>query len=594
MAVEQIKETDTLNQGRVKINAVLDQSNASSEKVDAYKTELTEGVKQAKEIAENAGNQAKEIAEEAGENANKKADQAIADSKTAVDTSNRAIGTANQNKQDFDALRNEFEGVVAESGDSTPEIVQARTDTQGIKQTTLQARLIKDFGDRLTSADAVQMFSGPINTSKTMDFSGKTAGNKFSNPHVAYADNSSTSLKTPTASWTEMNQEEYNKVAGRDDTGVSTESMRNGIVPQQRYEFDILETVKQLAPNIFDGLDIGESVKFVKENFISFSLNTRSKASSSGNKVLKVATYLESANTYTTQIQQNAADYTDFKIDINDSNFISSEGKLNVLVYTDSANGVTASIVDTDYIGTQLTISLNPLTVLETSGFVKKSYVESEVSNLATKTELDEHTENVDNPHNVSKSQIGLGLVENYSVATQEEAEIGEVSNKYMTPVRVFQAISEWVKGKFVGKVGDEDVGGVKNFTSIPQINNIPIAVDRGVAYKEITLNKSTNANIKSGFIRLWRVGNLVNVGVYLSLSGPVRWANLSSIPKGFVPQSPGSLGVPLGSNGGEQLAATLYAGSGNFKLLTAATLPASGYDFQGMGIYYTESDFPS
>lgn len=146
MAVEQIKETDTLNQGRVKINAVLDQSNSSSEKVDSYKAELAEGVKQAKEIATNAGDQAKEIAQEAGENANKKADRALADSKIAVDTSNRAIGTANQNKQDFDALRNEFEGLVAESGDSTPEIVQARTDSQGIKQTTLQARLTKDFG----------------------------------------------------------------------------------------------------------------------------------------------------------------------------------------------------------------------------------------------------------------------------------------------------------------------------------------------------------------------------------------------------------------------------------------------------------------
>ena len=33
MAIEQIKETDTLNQGRIKINAILDQSNASVEKI---------------------------------------------------------------------------------------------------------------------------------------------------------------------------------------------------------------------------------------------------------------------------------------------------------------------------------------------------------------------------------------------------------------------------------------------------------------------------------------------------------------------------------------------------------------------------------
>lgn len=35
MSVEHIEELDTLNQGRLKINAILDQSNASAEKVDA-------------------------------------------------------------------------------------------------------------------------------------------------------------------------------------------------------------------------------------------------------------------------------------------------------------------------------------------------------------------------------------------------------------------------------------------------------------------------------------------------------------------------------------------------------------------------------
>lgn len=234
MAIEHIKETDTLNQGRQKINEIMDQSNQAIEKVDNYGRILDQGVKDAKQIAADAGDDAKQIAADAGATANQKADQAVADSKTAVETANRAVGTANQNKQEFDTLRNEFDDLVAESGDSNPEIVQARTDTEGIKQPTLQARLTRDFGNRMTTADAIKMFSGSVNTPKMMDFSGKTAGNLSTNPHQGYSDYTATNLKKPAASWNEVNQDAYNKLVARDDSGVSTGSTQNGVIPQQK------------------------------------------------------------------------------------------------------------------------------------------------------------------------------------------------------------------------------------------------------------------------------------------------------------------------------------------------------------------------
>lgn len=279
MAVNHINEADTLNQGREKINAVLDQSNASVEKVNEYKTELTRGIEDAKQLASTAGDEAKQIATAAGEEANRKADQAVANSSTAVQTANQAVGTANQNKQDFDALRNEFEDLVAESGDSNPEIVQARTDTQGIKQATLQARLTRDFSDRMTTADAIKMFSGAVNTPQMMNFSGKTAGNTSTNPHQAFSDYTAATLKKPSASWNEVSQDNYNKLAGRDDSGVSTGSTQNGVIPQQMFKMDVINAIKMLAPNIFDGKSLEESIQFVKDNFISFTLSIRGKAS---------------------------------------------------------------------------------------------------------------------------------------------------------------------------------------------------------------------------------------------------------------------------------------------------------------------------
>lgn len=54
---------------------------------------------------------------------------------------------------------------------------------------------------------------------------------------------------------------------------------------------------------------------------------------------------------------------------------------------------------------------------------------------------VDEHAKRTDNPHGVTKAQVGLGSVANYGVASQAEAEAGTANNKYMTPLRTKQAI---------------------------------------------------------------------------------------------------------------------------------------------------------
>lgn len=496
MAVEHIQETDTLNRGRLKINDAIDLANDSSKKVDQYAVDLDQGIKDAKKIATDAGQsakttaetaateakqtasaaateatniatvagqEAKTIAETAGAEANKKADQSIADSKTAVENSNQAIGRANQNKQEFDALRNEFGELVAESGNSTPEIVQARTDSQGVKQTTLQNRLAADFGIRLTNAEAIQLFSGPVNVPKMMDLAGKVAGNTTANPHSVYTDYTATSLKKPNASWSEISQENYNKLVGRDDQSVSVGSSQGSVIPQQLSKFDTVKAIEQLAPRIFEGLELVQKVEYIKDNFISFSVTTRAKATSPNNKNLKVAVFVESADAYTTKLQGDATEYTDFTTEINDSNYIDSKGFINVLSYTDSSNGVTAANLNTDYIGVQLMVSLNPLTVLNKSGFAD----EADLALKADQEEVNAHVLDEENPHGVTaeqvgsystkesdeiftnksdaeatyakksdltKEKVGLGNVDNFTTATQTEAEAAINEERFMVP----------------------------------------------------------------------------------------------------------------------------------------------------------------
>lgn len=54
---------------------------------------------------------------------------------------------------------------------------------------------------------------------------------------------------------------------------------------------------------------------------------------------------------------------------------------------------------------------------------------------------LNAHVSSANNPHNVNKTHVGLGNVQNYGIATQAQAEAGTANNKYMTPLRTKQAI---------------------------------------------------------------------------------------------------------------------------------------------------------
>ncbi|MDT2405295.1 hypothetical protein P7D43_23400, partial [Enterococcus avium] len=228
-------------------------------------------------------------------------------------------------------------------------------------------------------------------------------------------------------------------------------------------KFDTVKAIEQLAPRIFEGMTVEEKIQYIKDNFISFSVTTRAKASSPNNKNLKVGIFLESTDSYTTKIQGDATEFTDFTVEINDSNFIDSQGFINALSYTDSSNGVVASSLNTDYIGVQLKVSLNALTVLNKSGFANEA-------DLALKADLEEFQEYVtrdDNPHNVTaeqvgayskeeadenftnksdaeatyakktdltKEKVGLGNVDNFATATQTEAEAAFNEERFMVP----------------------------------------------------------------------------------------------------------------------------------------------------------------
>ena len=110
----------------------------------------------------------------------------------------------------------------------------------------------------------------------------------------------------------------------------------------------------------------------------------------------------------------------------------------------------------------------------------------SNVDNVkqASKTEFDAHTSNKSNPHSVTKSQVGLGNVQNYGIATQAEAEAGTSNAKYMTPLRVKQAIDKF-KPKDTSELTKSDV-----YTK----NEVDAKLDEKVDNSRVLTNVPANA----------------------------------------------------------------------------------------------------
>lgn len=66
------------------------------------------------------------------------------------------------------------------------------------------------------------------------------------------------------------------------------------------------------------------------------------------------------------------------------------------------------------------------------------------------------HANRVDNPHKVTKAQVNLGIVENFGIATDNEAITGIATNKYMTPYLTKLAIDKIAGDQLKAHVADK------------------------------------------------------------------------------------------------------------------------------------------
>ena len=91
------------------------------------------------------------------------------------------------------------------------------------------------------------------------------------------------------------------------------------------------------------------------------------------------------------------------------------------------------------------------------NGLMTPELTKKAIAAQAGASGVQSHIDNHENPHGVTKTQVGLGSVDNYATATQVEAEAATANNVFMTPLRVAQLIAKTVGATLSGHIGRTD-----------------------------------------------------------------------------------------------------------------------------------------
>ena len=180
------------------------------------------------------------------------------------------------------------------------------------------------------------------------------------------------------------------------------------------------------------------------------------------------------------------------------------------------------------------------------------------------------HIADLNNPHQVTKDQVGLGLVQNYGIASQAQAEAGTVNTVYMTPLRVAQAITSQA-----GALLNTHVSNTSNPHSVTKAQ---VGLGNVSDYAIATQAQAQAGTINTAYMTPVRVAEAIT-----ALAMPTINAHISNINN---PHSVTKSQVGLASvmDYGIATTAEATAGTSNVKYMTPLRV-AEAISAQGVGL---------
>ncbi|WP_413508886.1 phage baseplate upper protein [Carnobacterium maltaromaticum] len=221
------------------------------------------------------------------------------------------------------------------------------------------------------------------------DFIGKVAGSIVENGNI-FKRNSSIGLQLPSHNtWGENSQAHYDAIKKLDDTVATFSYSSEGAVAAGGTPWNILWALEQNFPSIFKNTTtIAEKVAIAKNKITYLNLNAYGKGSGPNGNKFYLNAFNVASGAWATPVSHalsaiSKLTYSYHRPDI----LLSSEGLINVAMYTDSSNGTVASSVSIDYQNVELRVKFNVSEFVAT----KAQYEALKSSYTALKLVVDTH-----------------------------------------------------------------------------------------------------------------------------------------------------------------------------------------------------------
>lgn len=212
-----------------------------------------------------------------------------------------------------------------------------------------------------------RLVMGSKNISRTnANFIGKVAGSTTVNPHVAKVAVAS-SLQSPSNFSVESSQGGYSNLSSIDGGYLAYPTSVNGQIAQALFSFDLVEAVQQ-SHSIIPGNTLAEKVSWLKVNINKLTINWWGFGSSPfGNKAridcwgstdswINLNQHTENESFVLRYIFDNASDM---------NFYINSQGFIHFIAYAEPSDGITASVINTDFVSLDVELSTDIKTNLK-------------------------------------------------------------------------------------------------------------------------------------------------------------------------------------------------------------------------------------
>jgi hypothetical protein len=227
---------------------------------------------------------------------------------------------------------------------------------------------IRKDGSMGTPLAGVNKFTKVVGTTRTANLVGKIISSNVENPHSIKWTTVLTGLSVPSTGWSDESQGVINAVATLNGSTSAQTRSTNGQQAQALFSFDIVQEIERNIGRIPSNTMTGK-LQWIKDNITSMTFNwygygtgpLGNKAylglwSTSGSWIAPWTSSTSSTIQKVSNVISTAA--------VQAGSYVDANGFVNIVAYADASDGVTASVVNTDYV--ELVITLSATAVLDT------------------------------------------------------------------------------------------------------------------------------------------------------------------------------------------------------------------------------------